>query len=177
MYCSSSTLTIYIWIHVSDYACCLHFKCLIMVEELVISFNGNIFATVFLICSEIGIWGLGWRLHVGLFRVRQGLSVLVSNGIKVHKSSVVELSFCVFDQDEFRRWFLAKVRVMLAPGSNPFHSLETQTTSPSSPSSPSCPFSPDSTSLANGHTPHPSDSSPAEELIRRFADYQPTQVG
>uniref|UniRef100_A0A8C4F5M9 Polyamine-transporting ATPase 13A3 n=1 Tax=Dicentrarchus labrax TaxID=13489 RepID=A0A8C4F5M9_DICLA len=43
--------------------------------------------------------------------------------------------------DEFRRWFLARVRVMLAPGSNPFHSLETQTTSPSSPSSPSCPFS------------------------------------
>uniref|UniRef100_A0A4W6DT65 Polyamine-transporting ATPase 13A3 n=1 Tax=Lates calcarifer TaxID=8187 RepID=A0A4W6DT65_LATCA len=39
--------------------------------------------------------------------------------------------------DEFRRWFLARVRVMLAPGSNPFHSLDTQTTSPSSPSSPS----------------------------------------
>ncbi|KAI9519380.1 hypothetical protein NQZ68_029548, partial [Dissostichus eleginoides] len=41
--------------------------------------------------------------------------------------------------DEFRRWFLARVRVMLAPGRNPFHSLETQTTSPSSPS---CPFLP-----------------------------------
>uniref|UniRef100_A0A4W6DQS8 ATPase 13A3 n=1 Tax=Lates calcarifer TaxID=8187 RepID=A0A4W6DQS8_LATCA len=79
--------------------------------------------------------------------------------------------------DEFRRWFLARVRVMLAPGSNPFHSLDTQTTSPSSPSSPSCPFSsPVSSPLANGHTPHPSDGGPAQELIRRFADYQPTQV-
>ncbi|KAK5623716.1 hypothetical protein CRENBAI_007561 [Crenichthys baileyi] len=80
--------------------------------------------------------------------------------------------------DEFRRWFLARVRVMLAPGSNPFHSLETQTTSPpSSPSSPSCPFSsPSSPSLANGHTPHPSDGSPAQELISRFSDYQPTQI-
>uniref|UniRef100_A0A8C4FCF4 Polyamine-transporting ATPase 13A3 n=1 Tax=Dicentrarchus labrax TaxID=13489 RepID=A0A8C4FCF4_DICLA len=79
--------------------------------------------------------------------------------------------------DEFRRWFLARVRVMLAPGSNPFHSLETQTTSPSSPSSPSCPFSsPASPPLANGHTSHPSDGSPAQELIRRYADYQPTQI-
>ncbi|KAE8294095.1 putative cation-transporting ATPase 13A3 [Larimichthys crocea] len=79
--------------------------------------------------------------------------------------------------DEFRRWFLARVRVMLAPGSNPFHSLETQTTSPPSPSSPACPFaSPASPSLANGHTPHPSDGSSAQELIRRYADYQPTQI-
>ncbi|XP_035032417.1 polyamine-transporting ATPase 13A3 isoform X1 [Hippoglossus stenolepis] len=79
--------------------------------------------------------------------------------------------------DEFRRWFLARVRVMLAPGSDPFHSLETQTTSPCSPSSPSCPFSsPASPSLANGHTTHPSDGSPAQELIRRFAEYQPTQI-
>uniref|UniRef100_A0A8D0AWJ0 Polyamine-transporting ATPase 13A3 n=1 Tax=Sander lucioperca TaxID=283035 RepID=A0A8D0AWJ0_SANLU len=53
---------------------------------------------------------------------------------------------------------------MLAPGSNPFHSLETQTTSPSS------------LSLANGHTPHPSDGGHAQELIRRYADYQPTQI-
>ncbi|XP_054458122.1 polyamine-transporting ATPase 13A3 isoform X1 [Anoplopoma fimbria] len=74
--------------------------------------------------------------------------------------------------DEFRRWFLARVRVMLAPGSNPFHSLETQTTSPS-PSSPSRPFSPH---LANGHNPHPSDGSPAQELIGIYADYQPTQI-
>ncbi|KAM4575187.1 polyamine-transporting ATPase 13A3 isoform 1-T1 [Fundulus diaphanus] len=80
--------------------------------------------------------------------------------------------------DEFRRWFLARVRVMLAPGSNPFHSLETQTTSPpSSPSSLSCPFSsPSSPPLANGYTPHPSDGSPAQELSRRFSDYQPTQM-
>lgn len=83
----------------------------------------------------------------------------------------------LFCQDEFRRWFLARVRVMLAPGSNPFYSLETQTTSPSSPSSPTCPFdSTASTSLANGLTPHPSDGSPAQELMRRYADYQPTQV-
>ncbi|KAM8873662.1 polyamine-transporting ATPase 13A3 isoform 2-T2 [Spinachia spinachia] len=75
--------------------------------------------------------------------------------------------------DEFRRWFLARVRVMLAPGSNPFHSLETRTTSPS-PSSPSCPFS--SPHLANGHNLNPSDGGPAQELIRKFADYQPTQI-
>ncbi|KAF3835190.1 hypothetical protein F7725_027748 [Dissostichus mawsoni] len=73
--------------------------------------------------------------------------------------------------DEFRRWFLARVRVMLAPGRNPFHSLETQTTSPSSPS---CTFS--SPPLANGHTPHPSDGNPDQELIRRYGDYQPTQI-
>ncbi|KAM7409529.1 hypothetical protein PAMA_001151 [Pampus argenteus] len=78
--------------------------------------------------------------------------------------------------DEFRLWFLAKVRVMLAPGSNPFHSLDTQTTPPSPLSSPSRPFSDDSPSLANGHTSHPSVGSPAQELIRRFADYQPTQI-
>lgn len=84
----------------------------------------------------------------------------------------------LYYQDEFRRWFLARVRVMLAPGSNPFYSLETQTTFPPSPSSPNCPFSSlASSSLANGHTPHPSDGSTAQELIRRFADYQPTQVG
>ncbi|KAF3690832.1 putative cation-transporting ATPase 13A3 [Channa argus] len=76
--------------------------------------------------------------------------------------------------DEFRRWFLARVRVMLAPGSNPFHSLDTQTTSPSSPSR-SFPSSA-SPPLANGHTPHPSDGSPAQELLRKYADYQPTQI-
>uniref|UniRef100_A0A669B5V4 ATPase 13A3 n=1 Tax=Oreochromis niloticus TaxID=8128 RepID=A0A669B5V4_ORENI len=69
---------------------------------------------------------------------------------------------------------------MLAPGRNPFHSLETQTTSPSSPSSPSslsCPFSSSaSPPQANGHTDHPSDGSPAQELIIKFADYQPTQI-
>ncbi|CAN9500917.1 unnamed protein product [Ophioblennius macclurei] len=78
--------------------------------------------------------------------------------------------------DEFRRWFLARVRVMLAPGSNPFHSLETQTTSPSSPT---CPFSSPSSPpppLANGHNPHPSDGRPPQELMRRFADYQPKQI-
>uniref|UniRef100_A0A8C5GQZ5 Polyamine-transporting ATPase 13A3 n=1 Tax=Gouania willdenowi TaxID=441366 RepID=A0A8C5GQZ5_GOUWI len=74
--------------------------------------------------------------------------------------------------DEFRRWFLARVRVMLAPGRNPFHSLETQTTSPSSPTDPFSSVSP----LANGHTPYPSDGSPAQELIKRFADYQPTKI-
>ncbi|XP_023809990.1 probable cation-transporting ATPase 13A3 isoform X1 [Oryzias latipes] len=77
--------------------------------------------------------------------------------------------------DEFRRWFLARVQVMLAPGSNPFHSLETQTTSPSSPHS--SPFStPAASPVANGHTPHPSDGGPAQELMTRFSDYQPTQI-
>ncbi|XP_029904873.1 probable cation-transporting ATPase 13A3 isoform X2 [Myripristis murdjan] len=76
--------------------------------------------------------------------------------------------------DEFRRWFLAKVRVILAPGRNPFHSLETQTTSPSPSSCPTPPSA--SPPLANGYTPHPSDGSPAQELIRRYADYQPTQI-
>ncbi|GLD45649.1 probable cation-transporting ATPase 13A3 [Lates japonicus] len=54
--------------------------------------------------------------------------------------------------DEFRRWFLARVRVMLAPGSNPFHSLDTQTTSPSSPSSPPAPSPP---CLPSGQRTHP----------------------
>lgn len=81
------------------------------------------------------------------------------------------------NKDEFRRWFLARVRVMLAPGSNPFHSLETQTTSPCTPSSPSCPFSsPATPAVANGHTTQHSDGRPAQELIKRFADYQPVQV-
>ncbi|XP_077440742.1 polyamine-transporting ATPase 13A3 isoform X2 [Vanacampus margaritifer] len=78
--------------------------------------------------------------------------------------------------DEFRRWFLAKVRVILAPGSNPFHRLETQTTSPSSLSSPSCPFSSSSQSLANGDTRHSSDGIPARDLIRRYVDYQPAKI-
>ncbi|XP_034035845.1 probable cation-transporting ATPase 13A3 isoform X1 [Thalassophryne amazonica] len=91
----------------------------------------------------------------------------------VHDAEVVLLR----STDEFRRWFLAKVRVMLAPGSNPFYSLETQTTSLSSHSSPSCPFPIQfSSSLANGHPPHPSDGTPAQELIKRYADYQPTQI-
>uniref|UniRef100_A0A3Q3JU03 Polyamine-transporting ATPase 13A3 n=1 Tax=Monopterus albus TaxID=43700 RepID=A0A3Q3JU03_MONAL len=79
--------------------------------------------------------------------------------------------------DEFRRWFMARVRVILAPGSNPFHSLDIQTTSPSSPSSPSCPLSSSASStLSNGHTSHLSDDSPAQELFRRYVDYQPTQI-
>lgn len=65
---------------------------------------------------------------------------------------------CV-SQDDFKRWFLAKVRVMLAPGRDPFDSLETQTTPP----------------MANGHSPHPSDGF-TQELIRKYAEYQPTQV-
>lgn len=86
------------------------------------------------------------------------------------------LSTSMIVQDEFRRWFLARVQVMLAPGSNPFHSLETQTTSPSSPHS--SPFStPAASPVANGHTPHPSDGGPAQELMTRFSDYQPTQAG
>ncbi|KAG7488168.1 hypothetical protein MATL_G00031590 [Megalops atlanticus] len=61
--------------------------------------------------------------------------------------------------DEFKRWFLAKVRVMLAPGRNPFDSLDSQTTP----------------TVANGHTPNPSDS-PPEDLIRKYAEYQPMQI-
>ncbi|TNM87956.1 hypothetical protein fugu_006177 [Takifugu bimaculatus] len=76
--------------------------------------------------------------------------------------------------DDFRHWFLARVRVMLAPGSNPFYSLDTQTTSPPSPK---CPFSSlPSPSLANRNTSHPSTGSPAQELISKFVDYQPTQI-
>ncbi|XP_049572859.1 polyamine-transporting ATPase 13A3 isoform X2 [Syngnathus scovelli] len=77
--------------------------------------------------------------------------------------------------DEFRRWFLAKVRVILAPGSNPFHNLETQTTSPS-PSPPPFSFSSSSSSLANGDTHHSSHGIPTQELIRRYAEYPPTKI-
>ncbi|XP_077463152.1 polyamine-transporting ATPase 13A3 isoform X2 [Stigmatopora argus] len=76
--------------------------------------------------------------------------------------------------DEFRRWFLAKVRVILAPGSNPFDNLETQTTSPPSPYAHSSSFS--STSMANGDAHNPSDGVPGRELIRRYVDYQPTKI-
>ncbi|XP_077572941.1 polyamine-transporting ATPase 13A3 isoform X2 [Stigmatopora nigra] len=76
--------------------------------------------------------------------------------------------------DEFRRWFLAKVRVILAPGSNPFDNLETQTTSPPSPYAQSSSFS--STSMANGDAHNPSDGVPGRELIRRYVDYQPTKI-
>ncbi|XP_048107849.1 polyamine-transporting ATPase 13A3 isoform X2 [Alosa alosa] len=62
--------------------------------------------------------------------------------------------------DEFKRWFLAKVRVMLAPGRDPFDDLDSQTTS---------------TSVANGHTTHNSQS-PAQELIHKYAEYQPVQI-
>ncbi|KAM9795903.1 polyamine-transporting ATPase 13A3 isoform X1 [Syngnathus typhle] len=77
--------------------------------------------------------------------------------------------------DEFRRWFLAKVRVILAPGSNPFHNLETQTTSPSL-SPPPFSFSSSSSSLANGDTHHSSHGIPAQELIRRYVEYPPTKI-
>ncbi|XP_076134723.1 polyamine-transporting ATPase 13A3 isoform X3 [Alosa pseudoharengus] len=62
--------------------------------------------------------------------------------------------------DEFKRWFLAKVRVMLAPGRDPFDDLDSQTTS---------------TSVANGHTTHNSQS-PPQELIHKYAEYQPVQI-
>ncbi|KAF4083388.1 hypothetical protein AMELA_G00140630 [Ameiurus melas] len=61
--------------------------------------------------------------------------------------------------DEFKRWFLAKVRVMLAPGKDPYSSLDSEST----------------THMANGHTPHPSDS-PAKGFIRKYAEYQPVQI-
>uniref|UniRef100_A0A7N8YE14 Polyamine-transporting ATPase 13A3 n=1 Tax=Mastacembelus armatus TaxID=205130 RepID=A0A7N8YE14_9TELE len=69
--------------------------------------------------------------------------------------------------DEFRRWFLARVRVMLAPGSSPFHRLETQTTSPSSPTT---------SPLDKKHPSHLPDHSPTEELISGYVDYQPIQI-
>ncbi|KAM6963268.1 polyamine-transporting ATPase 13A3 [Aplochiton taeniatus] len=69
--------------------------------------------------------------------------------------------------DEFKRWFLAKVRVMLAPGRNPFDNLETQTA--------------DATSIpvSNGHLPHSggdNSSNPTQEFIRKYAEYQRTQI-
>uniref|UniRef100_A0A4W4FIW7 Cation-transporting P-type ATPase N-terminal domain-containing protein n=1 Tax=Electrophorus electricus TaxID=8005 RepID=A0A4W4FIW7_ELEEL len=48
---------------------------------------------------------------------------------------------------------------MLAPGTNPFSSLDSQTT----------------TSLANGLRPHPSNT-PAEGFIKKYAEYQPVQI-
>ncbi|XP_031430958.1 polyamine-transporting ATPase 13A3 [Clupea harengus] len=62
--------------------------------------------------------------------------------------------------DEFKRWFLAKVRVMLAPSRNPFDNLDSQTTS---------------TAMANGHTPH-NTQSPSQEFIQKYAEYQPVQI-
>ncbi|CAL8253104.1 unnamed protein product [Merluccius merluccius] len=74
--------------------------------------------------------------------------------------------------DEFRRWFLAKVRVMLAPGRSPFHILDTQTTT-TSPFTPS----PDTTPTAEKGPRHQtSEADPGQELIRRYGEYQPTQI-
>ncbi|XP_060797743.1 polyamine-transporting ATPase 13A3 isoform X2 [Neoarius graeffei] len=61
--------------------------------------------------------------------------------------------------DEFKRWFLAKVRMMLAPGKDPYSSLDSQST----------------THMVNGHTPHPGDT-PAEDFIKKYAEYQPVQI-
>ncbi|XP_033894991.3 polyamine-transporting ATPase 13A3-like isoform X2 [Acipenser ruthenus] len=58
--------------------------------------------------------------------------------------------------DEFKRWFRAKVRVMLAPGKNPFD----------------CP---DSRIVANGHTPHPAENQ-TEDCERKHSEYQPVQI-
>ncbi|MGH0149125.1 UNVERIFIED_CONTAM: hypothetical protein FKN15_015063 [Acipenser sinensis] len=58
--------------------------------------------------------------------------------------------------DEFKRWFSAKVRVMLAPGKNPFD----------------CP---DSKIVVNGHTPHPAENQ-TEDCQRKYSEYQPVQV-
>ena len=78
----------------------------------------------------------------------------------------------VAPQDEFRRWFLAKVRVMLAPGRSPFHILDTQTTT-TSPFTPS----PDTTPTAEKGPRHQTpEADPGQELIRRYGEYQPTQV-
>ncbi|XP_064186142.1 polyamine-transporting ATPase 13A3 isoform X1 [Anguilla rostrata] len=71
--------------------------------------------------------------------------------------------------DEFKRWFLAKVRVMLAPGRNPFDCLDSQTTSAAANG-----HTPQS-HASQGHTPQPSDS-PPEDLIKKYAEYQPMQI-
>ncbi|XP_035502734.1 polyamine-transporting ATPase 13A3 isoform X2 [Scophthalmus maximus] len=126
-----------------------------------------------LVMVGLGVLCTGGFLLLLLYWMPEWCVKLTCTRTTVRDAEVVLLR----SMDEFRRWFLARVRVMLAPGSNPFHSLETQTTSTCSPSSPSCPFSSSaSPPLANGHTTHPSDGSPAQELIRRYADYQPTQI-
>ncbi|KAJ8390400.1 hypothetical protein AAFF_G00107940 [Aldrovandia affinis] len=58
--------------------------------------------------------------------------------------------------DEFKRWFRAKVRVVLAQGKSPFDSLGSQTT-------------------LNGHTTHHSDS-PLEDPHRKGARHQLVQI-
>lgn len=63
-------------------------------------------------------------------------------------------------QDEFKRWFRAKVRVVLAPGKSPFDGLGSQTT----------------LTVTNGHTTHHSDS-PLEDLHRKGSKHQLVQVG
>ncbi|XP_068612938.1 polyamine-transporting ATPase 13A3-like [Brachionichthys hirsutus] len=65
--------------------------------------------------------------------------------------------------DEFRTWFLARVQILLAPGRNPFHDLETQTSSLAS-------------SMADGCIHRPSGDGSTQEFIQRFADYQPVQI-
>ncbi|XP_028855736.1 probable cation-transporting ATPase 13A3 isoform X2 [Denticeps clupeoides] len=76
------------------------------------------------------------------------------------RSSIREAEMVLMrSTDEFKRWFLAKVREMLAPGRRPFESLDVQTT----------------LTMANGHTPQTSDSS-SEELIRKYAEYQQVQI-
>ncbi|XP_030647267.1 probable cation-transporting ATPase 13A3 [Chanos chanos] len=55
--------------------------------------------------------------------------------------------------DEFKRWFMAKIRVMLAPGKSPFDSLDSLTTPP----------------VTNGH-------SASEDFIRKYAEHQPVQI-
>ncbi|XP_030228838.1 probable cation-transporting ATPase 13A3 isoform X2 [Gadus morhua] len=74
--------------------------------------------------------------------------------------------------DEFRRWFLAKVRVILAPGRSPFHILDTQTTSPSSIPSPDTP----TPATGKGPRHQTSQADPNQELIHRYGEYQPTQI-
>ena len=81
-------------------------------------------------------------------------------------------SSTVLPQDEFRRWFLAKVRVILAPGRSPFHILDTQTTSPSSIPSPDTP----TPATGKGPRHQTSQADPNQELIHRYGEYQPTQV-
>ncbi|XP_041127230.1 probable cation-transporting ATPase 13A3 [Polyodon spathula] len=58
--------------------------------------------------------------------------------------------------DEFKRWFRAKVYVMLAPGKNPFD----------------CP---DSRTVKNSYTAHPTENQ-TEDCERKYSEYQPVQI-
>ncbi|KAJ8403208.1 hypothetical protein AAFF_G00354250 [Aldrovandia affinis] len=103
----------------------------------------------------LGVLGSGGFLLLLLYWMPEWCVKSTCNRSTLREAQILLLR----STDEFKRWFLAKVRVMLAPGRNPFDSLGSQTTS----------------TVANGHTPHPFDS-PADDLIRKYSEYQPVQI-